>query len=155
MAVDKHITMRQYNGLDYDTLYPKTIINQVDGLDTTINGINTTIAGIEDTIKDLEGSTGVKVYTATIGTTWTADETTGVQTQIVSITGVTAENTAIIDCAYTGSGTSEDNASFTEALKQYLNYITNGYAKTVAGGIQFTIFGDPNTVNIPIVLEVT
>lgn len=153
MAVDKHITMKQYNGLDYDTLYPKTITSQVDGLDATIDGINATITGIEDTIKDLGG--GAKIYTATIGTTWVIDETTGVQTQTVNIAGITAENTAIIDCAYTGSGTSEDNASFTEALKQYLNYITNGYAKTIAGGIQFTIFGDPNTVPIPIVLEVT
>lgn len=30
MAVDKHITMKQFNGVDYDTLYPKTIASQID-----------------------------------------------------------------------------------------------------------------------------
>ena len=32
MASVKKITMREYNGTDYDTLYPKTIANQVDGV---------------------------------------------------------------------------------------------------------------------------
>ena len=31
MATDKLITMKQFNGTDYDTLYPKTIASQVDG----------------------------------------------------------------------------------------------------------------------------
>lgn len=30
MATNKNITMKQFNGTDYDTLYPKTIVNQVD-----------------------------------------------------------------------------------------------------------------------------
>lgn len=33
MASEKNITMRQYNGVDYDTLYPKTKVEQVEGLD--------------------------------------------------------------------------------------------------------------------------
>jgi len=32
--------------------------------------------------------------------------------------------------------------------------VTNGYAETVDGGVKFVIFGDPNTVSIPIVVEV-
>ena len=32
MASVKKITMREYNGTDYDTLYPKTIAEQVDGI---------------------------------------------------------------------------------------------------------------------------
>lgn len=32
MATNKNITMRQFNGVDYDTLYPKTSINQIEGL---------------------------------------------------------------------------------------------------------------------------
>lgn len=96
----------------------------------------------------------VKTYTATIGTTWTEDEDTGVKTQTVAINGVTASQTAKVDHAYTGSGTSDDYATFVEAENQYLTYITNGYAETVAGGIKFTIFGDANTVSIPIIVEV-
>lgn len=97
----------------------------------------------------------VKTYTATIGTAWVEDSNTGVKTQSVAIAGVTAQNTAIVDHAYTGSGTSDDYAAFVEAENQYLNCITNGVAETVAGGIKFTIFGDANTVAIPIVAEVS
>lgn len=97
----------------------------------------------------------VKTYTATIGTTWTEDSNTGVKTQSVAIPGVKASNTATVDHAYTGSGTSDDYAAFVEAENQYLTCITNGYAKTYDGGIKFTIFGDANTVVIPIVAEVS
>ena len=31
MATNKNITMRQFNGTDYDTLYPKTKVEQVEG----------------------------------------------------------------------------------------------------------------------------
>ena len=97
----------------------------------------------------------VKTYTAAIGTTWVEDENTGVKTQSVAIAGVTAQNTALVDHAYTGAGTSDDDAAFVEAENQYLNCITNGYAETYNGGIKFTIFGDANTVSIPIVAEVS
>ena len=97
----------------------------------------------------------VKTYTATIGTAWVEDENTGVKTQSVAIAGVTAQNTALVDHAYTGTGTAEDYAAFVEAENQYLNCITNGYAETYNGGIKCTIFGDANTVAIPIVAEVS
>lgn len=97
----------------------------------------------------------VKTYTATIGTTWTEDSNTGVKTQSVAIPGVLASQTATVDHVYTGSGTSDDYAAFVEAENQYLTYITNGYAETYDGGIKFTIFGDANTVSIPIVVEVS
>ena len=95
-----------------------------------------------------------KTFTATIGTTWTENEDTGVKSQSVPITGVLAKHTAKVDHAYTGSGTSDDYAAFVEAENQYLNYITNGYAETYDGGITFYIFGDAPTVSIPIVVEV-
>ena len=95
-----------------------------------------------------------KTFTATIGTTWTENEDTGVKSQSVPITGVLAKHTAKVDHAYTGSGTSDDYAAFVEAENQYLTYITNGYAETYDGGITFYIFGDANTVSIPIVVEV-
>ena len=97
----------------------------------------------------------VKTYTATIGTTWVKDENTGVKTQTVAIAGVKAANTATVDHVYTGAGTSDDYAAFVEAENQYLTYITNGYAETYDGGMKFTIFGDANTVAIPIVAEVS
>ena len=102
----------------------------------------------------LPAISSVKTYTATIGTTWTEDSTTGVKTQSVAIPGVLSTHTATVDHAYTGSGTSEGYAAFVEAENQYLTYITNGYAETYNGGVKFTIFGDANTVSIPIVVEV-
>lgn len=96
----------------------------------------------------------VKTYTATIGTTWTEDSDTGVKTQNVAIPGVLASHTAKVDHAYTGGGTSLSYAAFVEAENQYLSYITNGFAETYDGGIKFTIFGDANTLSIPIVVEV-
>ena len=96
----------------------------------------------------------VSVYTATIGTTWTENEDTGVKSQNVAIAGVLAKHTAKVDHAYTGDGTSDGYAAFVEAENQYLNYITNGYAETYDGGITFYIFGDAPTVEIPIVVEV-
>ena len=102
----------------------------------------------------LPETSSVKTYTATIGTAWTEDETTGVKSQSVAIPGVLAKHTATVDHAYTGDKTSESYTAFVEAENQYLSYITNGYAETVDGGITFYIFGDPNTVEIPIVVEV-
>lgn len=97
----------------------------------------------------------VKIYTATIGTAWAENSDTGVKTQTVAIPGVLASHTAKVDHVYTGSGTSDDYAAFVEAENQYLNCITNGYAETYNGGVKFTIFGDTNTVSIPIVVEVS
>lgn len=103
----------------------------------------------------IKNAGGASVYEATIGTSWTENEDTGVKTQTVSISGVTASNTAKVDhSSASADGTSDGYAKFVKEENQYLTYITNGYAETVAGGIKFTIFGDPNTVNIPIVVEV-
>lgn len=110
---------------------------------------------IENELEALGQRKGSTTYTATIGTTWTEDSNTGVKTQSVAIAGVTAQSTAMVDHVYTGSGTSDDYAAFVEAENQYLNCITNGYAETYNGGIKFTIFGDANTVSIPIVAEVS
>lgn len=110
---------------------------------------------IENELEALGQRKGSTTYTATIGTTWTEDSNTGVKTQSVAITGVTAQSIAMVDHVYTGSGTSDDYAAFVEAENQYLNCITNGYAETYDGGIKFTIFGDANTVAIPIVAEVS
>ena len=110
---------------------------------------------IENELEALGQRKGSTTYTATIGTTWTEDSNTGVKTQSVAIAGVTAQSTAMVDHVYTGSGTSDDYAAFVEAENQYLTCITNGYAETYDGGIKFTIFGDANTVAIPIVAEVS
>ncbi len=152
-AAGKHASQHGTNGSD--PLTPDTI----GAIAATAKGTAGGVATLDTTGKVPTGQlpeiSSVKTYTATIGTTWTEDSDTGVKTQTVAIAGVTASQTAKVDHAYTGSGTSDDYAAFVEAENQYLTYITNGYAETVEGGIKFTIFGDANTVSIPIVVEVS
>lgn len=104
--------------------------------------------------KNYVDSKSPKTYVATIGTTWTEDSDTGVKSQLVSIAEVVSDNTAKVDHVYNGNGSADSYDEFVEAENQYLNYITNGYAETVAGGIKFYIFGDAPSVEIPIIVEV-
>lgn len=96
----------------------------------------------------------INLITATIGTNWVEDSNTGIKTQTVSISGITADVNAKVDNYYNGNGSSDSYSVFVEQQNQFLDCITNGFAETVAGGIKFTIFGDANTVNIPIIVEV-
>lgn len=152
-AAGKHASQHGANGSDPITP------DAIGAIATTAKGTAGGVASLDTDGKvpsaQLPEISSVKTYTATIGTTWVEDENTGVKTQTVTIAGVKASHTAKVDHAYTGSGTSDDYAAFVEAENQYLTYITNGYAETVAGGIKFTIFGDANTVAIPIVVEVS
>ena len=52
MATTKNITMKQFNGTDYDTLYPKTIASQVDGVynkDEIITNNTKSLFGLSNT----------------------------------------------------------------------------------------------------------
>ena len=107
----------------------------------------------------MEGAGGSTVFEATIGTEWTEDSETGVKSQFVALTNAagdtpTGTELAQVDTVFTGDKTSDSYATFVEAQNQFLEFITNGYAETVEGGVTFYIFGDPNTVSIPIVVEV-
>ena len=152
-AAGKHASQHGANGSDPITP------DAIGAIAATDKGTAGGVASLDTDGKvpasQLPEISSVKTYTATIGTTWVEDENTGVKTQSVAIAGVTAQNTALVDHAYTGGGTSDDYAAFVEAENQYLNCITNGYAETYDGGIKFTIFGDANTVAIPIVAEVS
>lgn len=101
-------------------------------------------------------------FTGTIGTSWTEDATTGAKYQTVMLSDANGntlsgadDEVAIVDCTFEGSETSADYAAYAEQQRQFLAYITNGFARTVAGGIRFVIFGDANTVEIPFTAEVS
>lgn len=59
MAVEKDITMKQFNGMDYDTLYPKTTIDQVN-ISQDINDYYSLPAGstFDDVLKKIPDSVG-------------------------------------------------------------------------------------------------
>ena len=156
--IDIHVTAEQKTTWDGKAAGKHASQHGKDGADPiTPAAIGAASLGADGKVptSQLPEISSVKTYTATIGTTWVEDENTGVKTQSVAIAGVTAQNTALVDHAYTGTGTAEDYAAFVEAENQYLDCITNGYAETYNGGIKFTIFGDANTVAIPIVAEVS
>lgn len=152
-AEGKHASQHGTNGSDPIT--PSAIGAIASTAKGTAGGVASLGADGKVPSSQLPEISSVKTYTATIGTTWTEDSNTGVKTQSVAIPGVLASQTATVDHVYTGGGTSDDYAAFVEAENQYLTYITNGYAETYDGGIKFTIFGDANTVAIPIVAEVS
>lgn len=102
----------------------------------------------------LPGISAAKSYTATIGTEWVEDENTGIKSQTVYIDGITADHTAKVDHYYSGDGTPDSYSTFVEEENQYLDFITNGYAETVDGGIKFNIFRDAPTIIIPVIVEV-
>lgn len=151
-AAGKHASQHGKDGTDPIT--PSAIGAIASTAKGTAGGVASLGADGKVPSSQLPEISSVKTYTATIGTTWTENEDTGVKTQTVAIPGVLASHTAKVDHAYTGTTTSPDYEGFVEAENQYLTCITNGYAETVAGGIKFTIFGDANTVSIPIVVEV-
>ena len=152
-AAGKHASQHGANGSDPIT--PDAIGAIASTEKGTADGVASLGTDGKVPASQLPEISSVKTYTATIGTTWVEDSNTGVKTQTVAIAGVKATNTATVDHVYTGAGTSDDYAAFVEAENQYLTYITNGYAETYDGGIKFTIFGDANTVAIPIVAEVS
>lgn len=94
------------------------------------------------------------VFEATIGTTWIENSANGTKYQDVMISGITADSNVRVSHVYNGDDSSASYNTFTEQRSQYLTYVMNGVAKTIAGGIRYTIFGDANTVEIPIVVEV-
>lgn len=94
------------------------------------------------------------VYSGVIGTSWETNSSTGVKTQTVIVPGMSAEWDVNLDHVYTGNDSIDSYNEFIEAENQFLNYITNGFARTINGGILFTIFGDANTVEIPFVAGV-
>lgn len=81
MATTKNITMKQFNGTDYDTLYPKTIASQVDGvltaqiLVTTLPNTEVTASLNGKTVSAMSDSSGLAILTIPSYGTWTVSAT--------------------------------------------------------------------------------
>lgn len=134
LVANKPVTLT-YDGMQWVTSFARPAVNDLYG--------------------DLPG--GSASYLATIGTEWTEDEETGVKYQIVSVpelTGADDEKPFVDHTDSSIDGTSDGYALFVEEENEYLTYITNGRAESVQGGIRFEIFGDANTIEIPIEVRV-
>lgn len=97
------------------------------------------------------GTVQSKTFYANIGTSWIDDTDNNVKYQDIPIDGILESHTIIVDHAYIGS---EIYSVFKREDDEYIYYITNGFAKPYDGGIRFIIFGDVNTMVIPIIVKV-
>ena len=94
MATEKNITMKQFNGTDYDTLYPKTITSQVDGLllpqilATTFPNTEVTASLNGKTVSAMSDSSGLAILKIPSYGTWTLKAT---------VNGIPLETPFVID----------------------------------------------------------
>lgn len=101
MATDKLITMKQFNGTDYDTLYPKTIAEQVDGVygkDEILNNSTKALYGLDSAA----GPNDVFEFLGKYNLYWWKRRTLNINFEEVlgdatntTIVGYTSENIAI------------------------------------------------------------
>lgn len=84
---------------------------------------------------------------------WIEDTTTGIKTQYVKIDRIREKNNVLINHSSENIDTGGYQLFISEE-DEYVSYITNGYAKPCDGGINFYIFGEANTIPIPIVVKV-
>lgn len=130
MAI-KHIRKRQKNSNGtFDTIHYETSASVV----WTEDGVS-----VEDALKNAGGEP-VEVTLST--SSWT-EQADGSHAQNVSVAGVTANNTNLVDCHQTDS----DKDANIEILKGW-GCVND--CKQSAGTLKFICYGDPPTVNVPV-----
>ena len=122
MATNKNITMKQFNGTDYDTLYPKTTGAQITGAvpiasggtngTTAPSGVNNLVAGLSQItpasndlfpFRDISGNTGGSVTLANLAVA--LGENGVVTTSNLKKLTDTFGYTKIVTGSYVGTGT--------------------------------------------------
>ena len=132
----------------------KTTLDSLGAAAKDLSNVENTIFAKKCQSAGVVGGTSTAFF-GTIGLDWVYDAATGVKSQLVALEGVlAAHQTGCLDVIMTHERTPEGYAAFVEETNQFLNYITNGDAETVDGGVMFYIYGEANTVEIPFALEV-
>lgn len=132
--------------------------DQVDDTNAfTKDALVTVVLDIEATEKKAyiqNGASSGSIFFKTIESdSWEEDEDTGLQKQFVAIDKIHETNNVIVSHSSKSIDTDGYDLFMAED-DEYLNYITNGYARTCNGGINFYVFGEVNTMPIPIVVKV-
>ena len=60
MATTYNIEIREFNGIDYDILYPKTTMENVDGLANSFSQIDDEIEGLSQDIDNLQRTNKIR-----------------------------------------------------------------------------------------------
>ena len=160
MATNKNITMKQFNGTDYDTLYPQTIGAQITGAvpitsggtngTTAPSGVNNLVAGLSQIapasndlfpFRDISGNTGGSVTLANLAT---ALGDNGVITSSnLAAQSLSLGFSRIQTGSYVGTGTTGANnpCSLTFNFRPLLLFVYSSVNENDSGkGILFSFF---------------
>lgn len=111
MATNREITMKQYNGVDYDTLYPATLASQISGtMPVSKGGTGATNAS---SARSNIGAASTATYTVSVPVSWTADSTNGGYYQTITVSGILSTDNPIADVVLGANVT--NNATWLEA----------------------------------------
>lgn len=146
-----------YNQLPFETLglRPNTWLptpEEIDAVPNSEKGQPNGVAPLNSSgkvpIANLPPVPGASQYTATITTDgWTKDISTGISTKVVNVVGLKANQTVIVATDYQG-----DDTAFVNQKNQFLTYITNGHVESIENGAKFSIYGEPPTIPINIII---
>lgn len=147
MAQTYDIEINRYNGTDYDTLYPKTSIGNVDGINGAVSGImQTNLTASRALVSNASGKVAVSPVTATeLG--YLDGVTSNVQTQINAKAAKSVSTTATLTVAgwsnnqqtVTVAGmTASATVVITAAPDSYIAYAEAGVRCTAQGANTLT-----------------
>lgn len=145
MAVNKNITMRQYNGTDYDTLYPQTIASQISGQIPVSKG-GTGATDAKSARQNLGATATFILHTTLYESEWTTE--TAPFTQKVSLSEIQESDTVIVDVYPGNISTAEEGQALIDAWSHV------SMIRTVSGFIMAECYSEKPAMDIPIQLLV-
>ena len=121
-----NIELNEFNGIDYDVLYPVTKIQNVIGLQEAMDDKAT-----------------MDAFTITLSSSnWSGDGTTTPYTQQVTVSGTLSTDNILI--------TVVPSSTYSTAVDQYSQFQYISYTTPLNGAIKFTCLSRKPTISLPI-----
>ena len=121
-----NIEIREFNGVDYDVLYPVTTIQNVTGLQTELNK-----------------KASRKAFTTTLEpSNWTGDGSTTPFTQQINVSDITSTNDVFINII--------PSSIYATAVNQYNQFQYISYVTALNGAIKFTCLSVKPTIQLSV-----
>ena len=142
MASEKKITMHEYNGTDYDTLYPKTIAEQVDGVygkDEVLSNSTKALYGLTDSVVPDNVLALLSRFNKGLGNeyVWEKSKQEWVVSQAESATSIQANTQNTKKLRYSDSYTLGSDGSITLNNPVEVTPTTSNYASVPLAGKYF------------------
>ena len=121
-----NIEINEFNGIDYDILYPVTKIGNVIGL-----------------TEELSSKATMDAFTITLtSSNWSGDGTTTPYTQQVSVSETLSTDNIVISLV--------PSSTYSTAVDQYSQFQYISYTTPLNGAIKFTCLSRKPTISLPI-----